>query len=61
MLTGLQDDVLQLVEISDDIRKARRRRIREIEWERSAIDNRPHHDERVYEREVIIDKRERRY
>jgi len=52
--------VLQLVEISDEIRKARRRRIREIEWEREAIESRPRED-RYYDREIIIDKRERRY
>ena len=58
----VQEDVLQLVEVSDDIRRQRRRRIRELEWERSAVDNRrPRDDERFYEREVIIDKRERRY
>jgi len=55
-----QEDVLQLVEISDEIRRARRRRIREIEWEREdmrgAVDDRDY-----YEREVIIDRRERRY
>jgi hypothetical protein len=57
-----QEDVLQLVEISDDIRRQRRRRIRELEWERSANDRRPPRDEeRFFEREVIIDKRERRY
>jgi hypothetical protein len=53
--------VLQLVEVSDEIRRARRRRIREIEWERQGLDHRHRDDERVYEREVIIDKRERRY
>jgi hypothetical protein len=54
--------VLQLVEISDDIRRQRRRRIRELEWERSAADrSRPRDEERFFEREVIIDKRERRY
>ncbi|TID23348.1 hypothetical protein E6O75_ATG02984 [Venturia nashicola] len=54
------EDVLQLVEVSDEIRRARRRRIREIEWERE--DLHAHRDERdYYEREVIIDRRERRY
>ncbi|KIW04573.1 uncharacterized protein PV09_04323 [Verruconis gallopava] len=56
------EDVLQLVEISDEIRRQRRRRIRELEWERAALDHRlPRDDDRYYEREVIIDKRERRY
>jgi hypothetical protein len=55
-----QEDVLQLVEVSDEIRRARRRRIREIEWEREDLRGAP--DERdYYEREVIIDRRERRY
>jgi len=50
--------------VSDEIRRARRRRIRELEWEREdlqahsrgAVDDRDY-----YEREVIIDRRERRY
>ena len=48
------------MEVSDDIRRRRRRRLRELEYERSSV-VRPREDERVYEREVIIDKRERRY
>lgn len=58
------EDVLQLVEISDDIRRARRRRIREIEWERDEIASRRSIDDRgYYDREVVIDRtvRERRY
>lgn len=48
------------MEVSDEIRRARRRRIREIEWEREDLHT--HRDERdYYEREVIIDRRERRY
>lgn len=54
-----QEDVLQLVEVSDEIRRARRRRIREIEWEREDLHARDERD--YYEREVIIDRRERRY
>ncbi|ORY60559.1 uncharacterized protein BCR38DRAFT_411708 [Pseudomassariella vexata] len=64
------EDVLELVNVSDSIRKARRERAREIEWEREARErwerrHRPRHsgswdkydDERVYEREreVIVD------
>jgi hypothetical protein len=52
------EDVLQLVEVSDEIRRARRRRIREIEWEREDIRG---DDRDYYDREVIIDRRERRY
>jgi hypothetical protein len=49
---------LQLVEISDDIRRERRRRIREIEWERDDLRHRHRrYDDRGYEREVIIDRR----
>jgi len=52
------EDVLQLVEISDEIRRDRRRRIREIEWEREDLRQRNrHYDNRSYEREVIIDRR----
>ncbi|KAF2114090.1 hypothetical protein BDV96DRAFT_647576 [Lophiotrema nucula] len=56
------EDVLQLVEISDDIRRERRSRIREIEFEREKIrDRRPEYDERVYEHEVSYDRHRRRY
>ncbi|KAF1988704.1 hypothetical protein K402DRAFT_328148 [Aulographum hederae CBS 113979] len=56
------EDVLQLVEISDDIRRERRRRIREIEWERQELDSRKSkYDETVIEREVIYDSRRGRY
>lgn len=57
----MQEDVLRLVEVSDDIRKQRRRRIRELEWERSTVDRRPRDEGSYYEREIVIDKRERRY
>ena len=51
---------MQLVEISDDIRRNRRRRIREIEDEREELHNRRRqYDDRFYEREVIIDKARR--
>ena len=56
-----QEDVLQLVDISSDIRRERRRRIREIELEREEMRNRHHHyDDEYYEREVIIDTGRRR-
>jgi len=80
MLTGhfsfffLQEDVLQLVEISDDIRRERRHRIREIEWERDHMRSAPpaplppppsksksKYDETIVEREVIYDSRRGRY
>lgn len=53
-----QEDVLKLVELSEDIRRERRERIREIQWEREEIERLPppkpraRYDERVYEREV---------
>ncbi|KAF2423756.1 hypothetical protein EJ08DRAFT_652516 [Tothia fuscella] len=55
------EDVLQLVEISDEIRHARRRRLREIEWEREEISTRRPVEDRYYEREVIIDGARRRH
>jgi len=54
------EDVLELVELSDDIRAERRRRIRELEWEREDIERRRRYDDRVYEREVIVDNTIRR-
>jgi len=54
------EDVLQLVEVSDEIRRNRRRRIREIEYERDELQNRRrHYDDEFYEREVIIDRSRR--
>jgi len=63
--------VLQLVEISDDIRRDRRHRIREIEWEREHMRSAPpaplppksksKYDETIVEREVIYDSRRGRY
>ncbi|KAF3002318.1 hypothetical protein E8E14_005025 [Neopestalotiopsis sp. 37M] len=60
------EDVLEIVNLSDSIRRARRDRAREIEWEREARErwerkHRHHHkhrdwdDERVVEREVIYE------
>ncbi|KAF3036593.1 hypothetical protein E8E12_007552 [Didymella heteroderae] len=56
------EDVLQLVEISDDIRRKRKARIREIEFEREEI-RRPSsaYDDRYYEHEVSFDSRRSRY
>ncbi|KAF2004015.1 hypothetical protein P154DRAFT_427371, partial [Amniculicola lignicola CBS 123094] len=55
------EDVLQLVEISDDIRRKRKSRIRQIEYERSEI-RRPASDyDRFSEHEVIYDRHSHRY
>lgn len=65
------DDVLQLTELSNDIKRYRKDRVREIEWERDVTEDwerrrhRHHHhhgpgpwdEERVVEREVIYDDR----
>lgn len=59
----VQEDVLQLVEISDDIRRRRKSRIREIEYEREEIRAprpAPSYDERYYEHEMSFDHRHRR-
>ncbi|KAH6648765.1 hypothetical protein BKA67DRAFT_538778 [Truncatella angustata] len=61
------EDVLQLVNMSDSIRKARKERAREIEWEREARERwerrhrHPRHrdhfdDERIVEHEVIYER-----
>ena len=55
--------MLRLIQLSDDIRRERRRRIRQIEMERAELAelrarNRKY-DDRVYEREVVIDRRRR--
>jgi len=68
LLTTKQEDVLELVKLSDRIRRARKDRIREIEWERDYRDDwesdyRRHghghrggyEDERIRETEVIYD------
>ncbi|KAL1616433.1 hypothetical protein SLS56_011407 [Neofusicoccum ribis] len=58
------EDVLQLVEISDDIRRERRQRIREIELERKRIEappaSKPPKEYDYYEREVIYERDDRR-
>lgn len=50
------------MEISDDIRRKRKARIREIEFEREEI-RRPSsaYDDRYYEHEVSFDSRRSRY
>lgn len=59
--TCVQEDVLRLVEISDDIRRRRKSRIREIEFERESIRApRRDYDERFYEREVSYDRHRHR-
>ncbi|KAK1985885.1 hypothetical protein LZ30DRAFT_707069 [Colletotrichum cereale] len=71
------DDVLELVQVSDDIRRFRKDRVREYEreWVHDDWDRRSHHhhhhprhapskydDERIYEREVVYDsQRPRRW
>ncbi|EKG15208.1 hypothetical protein MPH_07655 [Macrophomina phaseolina MS6] len=57
------EDVLQLVEISDDIRRERRQRIREIEYERKKLEAPPPKAPKeydYYEREVIYERDDRR-
>ncbi|KAF2792988.1 hypothetical protein K505DRAFT_47955 [Melanomma pulvis-pyrius CBS 109.77] len=57
------EDVLHLVEISDDIRRKRKSRIRQIEYEREEIRDRrpPGWDDRYYEHEVTYDRHRHRY
>jgi len=56
------EDVLKLVELSDDIRANRRSRIRQIEYDREEIrERRPKYDDRYYEHEVSYDSRRSRY
>jgi len=64
------NDVLRLVRISDDIRRDRKERIRQLEWEQRhprrpalppappvpAIAAKPWDEERIYEREIIYDR-----
>jgi len=62
----MQEDVLHLVEISDDIRRRRKSRIRQIEYEREEIRERrppppPSYDERYFEHEVSYDRHRSRY
>lgn len=55
------EDVLQLVELSDEIRRKRRSRIRQIEYEREEIrERKPTYDDSYYEHEVTFDHRHRR-
>lgn len=75
MLTSIQEDVLRLVEITEDIKRERRERIRELQWEREEVDRLPKmlppppapapprskYDERIYERDYIYDRDVRRY
>ncbi|KAI4197847.1 MAG: hypothetical protein LQ346_002895 [Caloplaca aetnensis] len=58
------EDVLRLVEVSEELKRERRERIREIEWEqrqpaplkpRLALAGRPWDEERIIEREVIYE------
>ena len=66
-----QEDVLRLVEATEDIRRERRERLREIQWEREEQERLPkmlpappaprrEYDERFYEREYIYDRDRRR-
>jgi hypothetical protein len=57
----MQEEVLRLIQLSDDLRRERRRRIRQIEMERAELAemrarNRLY-DDRVYEREVVVNRR----
>ena len=53
--------MLELVELSEDIRRDRRERIRQIQWERERLNDRrerqPWDERRVVEREVIYEGR----
>ena len=65
-----QEDVLRLVELSEDLRRERRERIRAIEWERAhepepepererprrQLAAEPWDEERIYEREIVYDR-----
>jgi hypothetical protein len=63
MLTQRKEDVLRLVEVSDDIRRQRKSRIRQIEYEREEIRERrpPPPVDDYYEHEVSIDRHRSRY
>ena len=69
-----QEDVLKLVQVTEDIRRERRERIRELQWESErpkAIlppppppippPPRSVYDERIYEREYRTERDGRRY
>ena len=55
----LQEDVVQLVDVTNDLKRNRRRRIREIEWEREdpRLPRPPLTEDRVFEREVVYDRK----
>ncbi|KAL1590166.1 hypothetical protein WHR41_00988 [Cladosporium halotolerans] len=71
------EDVLRLVELTEDIRRERRERIREIQWEREELERMPKmlpappvpapapprsaYEERIYEKEYYYDTQGRRY
>lgn len=56
------EDVLKLVELSDDIRANRRSRIRQIEYEREEIrERRPKYDDHYYEHDEVFYDSRRRY
>lgn len=57
--TTLQEDVVQLVDISSELKRNRRRRIREIEWEREdpRLPRPPLAEDRVFEREIVFDRK----
>ncbi|WPH05041.1 Hypothetical protein R9X50_00794000 [Acrodontium crateriforme] len=78
------EDVLRLVQLTEDIRRERRERIRELQWEREERERLaapkllpapplpgafppppppmpPGYEEKIYEREYIIDRDKRRY
>jgi len=53
---------LRLVELSEDIRRERRERLREIQWEREERERLPQPargkvEERIYERDYVYDAR----
>jgi hypothetical protein len=61
----MQEDVQELVLLSDQIRRERQDRIREIEYERERLRERDdrrrdYDDERIIEREIIYDAPGRR-
>jgi hypothetical protein len=62
LTSQFQEDVLQLVELSDDIRRDRKRQVRELEWEREELrpSRRPRDGNRYYEHEIVFDSRRRR-
>lgn len=58
----IQEDILRLVELTEDNKRDRRERIREIEFERSLPRERPRKqlalpwdEEKIYEREVVYE------